>query len=360
MTDPKEKKPPIRTRAPGKLSTGGMFDRVKLRNESHPIEEILSASNSAPVLPTVPDPPTVPDVHTVRDVPTAPERDFAKVANSIVRDAVAGGYFRGKSKQIYDYLYARTRGAIVPVRKISIAKPALMSGSGIGAEKTLLKNIAHLKSIGLIEVTYTDGSHAGNIYEVFLPEEIGLPALSLPPIVPTVRVPRDVRSNLPPVPPVETTVRYVGSESLESTSYVGSKTSYKTNTEIDDDALADLVSKLKETAREITGKETSTAERKRWAELADVLAVELKIAAARTTVSSVPAFLTEHLKRRLWKREKGKGDIETGMVSAPEPTDSQLTLEEVKACTDCGGTGFYYPEGYEGGVAKCRHEKLAK
>jgi hypothetical protein len=27
-------------------------------------------------------------------------------------------------------------------------------------------------------------------------------------------------------------------------------------------------------------------------------------------------------------------------------------------CPDCGGVGMWYPEGYEKGVAKCRHEKL--
>lgn len=27
-------------------------------------------------------------------------------------------------------------------------------------------------------------------------------------------------------------------------------------------------------------------------------------------------------------------------------------------CPDCGGSGFFYPKGYEGGVAKCKHEKL--
>lgn len=29
-----------------------------------------------------------------------------------------------------------------------------------------------------------------------------------------------------------------------------------------------------------------------------------------------------------------------------------------KDCPDCSGSGFYYPKGYEGGVAKCMHPKL--
>jgi len=46
VTDPKEKKPPIPTRTPGRLSgSSGMFDRVKLRPaEKHPIEEILAGA----------------------------------------------------------------------------------------------------------------------------------------------------------------------------------------------------------------------------------------------------------------------------------------------------------------------------
>src|ERR671912_69734 len=43
----------------------------------------------------------------------APKRDFMKVANSITREAVPSGLFTGKSKQLYDYLYSLTRGAIV-------------------------------------------------------------------------------------------------------------------------------------------------------------------------------------------------------------------------------------------------------
>ena len=88
-------------------------------------------------------------------------------------------------------------------------------------------------------------------------------------------------------------------------------------------------------------------------ELADVLATELKIAAGRTTVSSVPAFLAEHLRRRLWKKEKRQLDDETKEATAT----AALKLDAAK-CPDCFGTGMWYPEGYEKGVARCQHEKL--
>jgi DNA-binding Lrp family transcriptional regulator len=36
---------------------------------------------------------------------------------------------------------------------------------------------------------------------------------------------------------------------------------------------------------------------------------------------------------------------------------NELTLD-TKACPDCNGTGYWYPEGTEKGVAKCAHRKL--
>ncbi len=38
------------------------------------------------------------------------------------------------------------------------------------------------------------------------------------------------------------------------------------------------------------------------------------------------------------------------------PTQA-FTLEQIKRCRDCGGSGMYYPEGYEKGVGKGKHEK---
>ncbi len=138
--------------------------------------------------------------------------------------------------------------------------------------------------------------------------------------------------------------------------YANRKTSFKTNTEIDDDeAFAELNATLKKAAREITGREPSQAEAARWGELAEILVTELKIAAGRTTVSSVPAFLTEHLRRRLWKKEKRQIDDERSK-------EQSATASKVDAsqCPDCFGTGMWYPEGFEKGVARCEHKPLIK
>ena len=34
--------------------------------------------------------------------------------------------------------------------------------------------------------------------------------------------------------------------------------------------------------------------------------------------------------------------------------------KDYSKCPDCQGTGMWYPEGYDKGVAKCRHEKLSR
>ena len=375
MTDAKEQnKPAVRTREPKKKTPPGIFDNLRKLPQPHPVEEILGLSEQAPQAselsaertpPTPRTPRTPPTSRTPPTPPTtiAPERDYAKVANSIVREAVAGGQFTGKSKQLYDFLYSRTRGAIVPTRSVRITKPKLMQGSGIGSERTLLKNIAHLKAIRLLEVLVTDGEHGGNEYQVFLPEEVELLTQRTPPTPPTPPTPQHGRHALQKVggvPPVESGVRGVGLSSIESNNSGDPKTFFKdieqTNNDDDDAALAGLTSNLKRAVKELTGKDLSTAERERWSELAEVLITELKIAAARTTVSSVPAFLAEHLRRRLFKADKKQ--LERVETTASSGKTTSTGSVDASNCPDCGGTGFYYPNGYDGGVAKCKHEKL--
>jgi hypothetical protein len=155
------------------------------------------------------------------------------------------------------------------------------------------------------------------------------------------------------------------STAVESTAVLESKitghlkTIVKDIEKTDDDAFADLNKILSDIVRELTAKEPSAGERERWGELGELLVTELKIAAARTTnISSVPAFLTEHLRRRLWKMDKKRAGAEENPENDGSAT-SHLTPEQLKNCPDCGGTGFYYPNGYEAGVARCKHEGAA-
>jgi len=269
-----------------------------------------------------------------------------------VREAIPGGFFKGKSKQIYDCLYSMTRGAIVPTRKVRISRPKLMIKAHIGSRVTFDTNILHLKSVGLIRVVNITGEHEGNEYEVILPEEVSMPSQSSHTSQTSHALKVGVLGSL------ESSQTSHTLSAEDPTTSEQSKTSFKTNTERSDDdaALAGLNRVLKSLTKEITGRELSISESDRWKELAEVLAAELKIAAARTTVSSVPAFLAEHLRRRLWKIDKKQARAEGREL--PDEIATQASSVDASKCPDCGGSGWWYPEGEAKGVAKCRHEKL--
>lgn len=285
--------------------------------------------------------------------PVSPVRDFTKFANSIHREAVPAGLFTGKGKQLYDCLYSLTRGAVVPARTVRMSRPKLMKKAGIGARVTFDANVERLAAVGLIQVRRIAGEHEGNEYTVFLPEEVGMPSV-------TSHTSETSHAQKPVVLDGldSSQTRHTSSVENRDTSAAPKtfiNTSYEKND--DDEAFAGLCALLRQTSKEITGREPSPAEAERWKELGELLATELKIAAGRTTVSNVPAFLTEHLRRRLWK--KNKRQVEEEGRSAVEGQKVEAKVDAYK-CPDCFGTGMWYPEGYEKGVAKCRHEKLNK
>lgn len=282
----------------------------------------------------------------------APKRDFTKFANSIVRDAVPAGAFTGKGKQLYDYLYSQTRGAIVPTRSARITTDTLMKCAGM-TRHTFRTHMQRLLHTGLVEVEERPGEHGGNVYTVYLPEEVGINRGD--------RGDRGHRGDpgqfLPLVQGSEIDPCDRGSFVENKDTSGDPKTYIKTDEKFDDDdALAGLVAALNRAAREVTGKSPSAADSARWSEVGEVLATELKIAAARTTVSSAPAFLAEHLRRRLWKVDKKQARAEGREL--PDEKRVAQPGEQTSKCPDCGGTGFFYPNGYEAGVAKCRHKNL--
>jgi hypothetical protein len=266
-----------------------------------------------------------------RSLPVAPERDYTKVANSIRREAVPAGLFKGKSKQLYDALYGLTRGAIVPTRKVRISRPRLMKAAHIGARATFDSNVDHLRAVGLIAVTVLTGEHEGNEYEVFIPEELSMTSLTSQ---------GSQTSQTSHAQKVDGLVSLETSQTshtsfVESTSiYPESKTSFKTNTErTDDEAFAELVALLKQASREVTGKESITSEAGRWKEVAELLVTELKVAASRTTVTSAPAFLAEHLRRRLRKADARQIEREVGEASTRQAVGAskpELTAEQIQ------------------------------
>jgi DNA-binding Lrp family transcriptional regulator len=55
----------------------------------------------------------------------------------------------------------------------------------------------------------------------------------------------------------------------------------------------------------------------------------------------------------------GEADLLIERFLHPEETNTSPTFD-TNQCPDCSGTGFYYPQGTEGGVARCKHEQLRK
>jgi hypothetical protein len=102
----------------------------------------------------------------------------------------------------------------------------------------------------------------------------------------------------------------------------------------------------------LTGKSATHSEITRLVEVLEVLTLEGRIAAARTTVSSAGPFLAEHLRRRLFKKDKHQLAVESAHSEPVAPS------VDPTACPDCSGVGWYYPEGKEKGMAKCKHTTL--
>jgi len=256
-------------------------------------------------IPTIPS-PTTPTTPSKKLEPTSPVRDFQKVSNSITREAIPSGIFgSGKAKQLYDALYWLTRGAIKPIRVIRITKPRLMKLSGIGTRQTLWLNLEHLESVGLVRKNVLLGEHGGNEYEVFVPEELpGLETIPTSPTSPSNRVYQD--QSLEGVAGIESNPTTPGLQSINTVVSDTVKTSFKDNTKNDDDARTRegffvMIERLDAAAKKFTGKGVTKREADAWGTLADLLILELEVAASRTDgVSSIPAFLTEVLRRQFF------------------------------------------------------------
>lgn len=310
MTEQKPKtRPIIKKRDPKKVTNSGIFDNLRRIPQAHPVEEFLPPSErttDSPHSPTHPNPSQLNPTHPVVAQPNPPQpkplrtdelpvseaiapfRDFNRRANSLERDAMPAGLFPGTSKKLYDALYLRTRGAILPTRRIQATKRQLMEWSGIRSKNTIAVNLQMLVSSGLVEKSLEIGDHEGSVYEIKLPEELGGPDPSHP--IPTQP---DPTQKLGGVPTQKLGWDGSGNPYDNKSFSASAKTSSKTLSNRDDETvLRDLV----EAEREATGKESPP---QAWAELIGLLATELKKASARTNVSSAPAFLAEHLRRRL-------------------------------------------------------------
>jgi len=232
------------------------------------------------------------------------------------------------------------------------------------------RNTVHKALYGLVEklsvevVSEAKGNPLGPRYRVYKPQVIEQRRKSAglkidqqtKRIVECGSIPAGIPAGTPPAIPKnwDTTLPEIGIAGIpkigivlnkENTSDVESRspTSSSVNSlaASDDEAVAlsDLHSILCEATRKLTGRAPKAGERGAWAELARVIVAELKEAAARAeSVSSVPAFLTEHLRRKLAHRSNARhqeGNQKTpatetnALAAAPPDPNRRLTPEEI-------------------------------
>jgi hypothetical protein len=245
-----------------------------------------------------------------------------RVANSITREAVPGGLFAGKAKQLYDYLYSKTRGAMTPKMSVRLTKRELMRGADINTEVTLRSNLNRLRTIGLVETLEMRGVHGGNEYTIYIPDEIisGTGA-------------RPSRDSSPSISSQKV-------EALEGLENRGSRggvnreteggfpapnTLLKTTTDDDDGTgLFDFVKEIEKTALELVQSPlpVSEQERERWIECGKTLAEELHKIGMRTgMVSSVPALLNAHLRRCFGRQQQPPSPVKERVPAPVEPRE---------------------------------------
>ena len=295
---------------------------AKFRNDEHPLDGIVPEIRTDPTLPypsidypsieqDTLDHPTEtgnmdldnqPEQFSPLSVQTAvsPNKNFTKVSNSVIRQAIPDGLFRGQSKHTYDVLYQATRGAINPKREVQLKKSDLVRLTGLEM-KTIQRHLSFLRSVGLIIVDPKIGDHKGALYQVKIPEESTPPYPTLPESSMVESMTKRV-----PNPSINSTTVGLGKTDESKGVSESSKTSYKTNTD-DDEGFAILNDKLSEAVEKLTGKKPSKNEAEKWGSLADLLILELEAAASRTEgISSVPAFLTEVLRRQFFASKQNQ------------------------------------------------------
>jgi hypothetical protein len=276
----------------------------------------------------------------------APENDFNKRANTLERDALPRGLFPGASKAIYDALYLRTLGAVDPTNMIQATRKQISSWAGVKNLKTVDVHLKKLVEKGIIKRSNFNGEQTGNYYEIYLPNKLDLADQNDPKTVTTLSKPVVDSTLTIPLPyPYHTLpnfwVGYGKGNLLENKrlSYIPLKTKNKSDDEpaapnkfvdefFDEKILSREADKISERDRQILlsdagfgalenavnqlskkliGKELKSADNQKLKELAELLVMELEIAAARTdSISNVPAFLTEHLRRRLSRKTEDR------------------------------------------------------
>jgi hypothetical protein len=264
-------------------------------------------------------------------------------------------------QRVYSVMYRETlsRGA----RERHFGPKELCEKTGIRSDRTIRTALDGLiEKLSIEIVSNSTGSPLGPRYRVFDPKEIVSRRKEVNLEIDTqskkITTPATTGVATPVATPDKnyrgTPAKSTGVTGVDFAGVYNKYINTSLNENDDDEAYAPLLANLRRAVKELTGRESSPADAERWGELAELLVTELKIAAGRTnSVSSVPAFLTEHLRRRLWKKDDRQIEAE-----AAEGKGGKTSKVDASQCPDCFGTGMYYPDGFDKGVARCAHEKL--
>lgn len=256
---------------------------------------------------------------TAKKQETSPARDFQKIPNSVTRDALPQGTFRGKSKHVYDYLWSVSRGAFTPTRFVKKSRREIKQGSGIGSMVTVDAALDHLEAIGLIKVSHAVGSLSGNQYEIFAPDEIDLTNTSISSL-PSISSPTQ-KMDILDYP--ESSITRVTQIKENNATYNDAKTIFKTLNLIDDDSpLTNALEMLNEAAKRATGRDLTRKDFEGLKEIVEIIIAETDLARTRThSVSVYLKLASENLRRRLYSKprpEKGKSDKQSNWAKVGE------------------------------------------
>lgn len=256
-------------------------------------------------------------------------------------------------QRVYSVMYRETvsRG----VRERHFGPKELCGKTGIRSDRTIRTALDGLIAKLSVEIiSQFNGSPLGPRYRVFEPKEIAsrrkaagieidpqskriLTPVATPVATPAATGDKNYRGT-----GVETTgvtgveiagVSYKYRNDIGGSGESAAGSSSNLEAGVDDESFDALVEKLKTASREVSGKEPSRADAERWAEVAEILVTELKVAASRTTITSAPAFLAEHLRRRLRKADARQIEREVGEASVRQPsstTKPELTPEQIQ------------------------------
>ncbi|HEV7906252.1 MAG TPA: hypothetical protein VGO96_20600 [Pyrinomonadaceae bacterium] len=272
-------------------------------------------------------PPSGTAVPQYRSTPVIPQEKFYKKANAVA-DQIDRTLTPSESK-VFEQLLRLSVGFNKEACRVRVS--VLMERTGYNSDKTIRAALRGLELKGRIERLSARNSPLGDEYKIRTYSGTAVP-------------------------------QYSGT-AVENTAVLGSKITGQLNTsikeqDIDDEAFAELVAAFRQTTFSLTGKLPTAAEADKWKELAEVLIAELRIAAGRTTISSVPAFMAEHLRRRLWKIDKRQAQAE-GRELPDQASVETASVPSGQICPDCSNSGWWYPDGPDRGVAKCKHTKLS-